>query len=367
MKALLVTPPLISASGWGRYSLSVIEKLKLKKDIELVIKSDSQELLPLTSLFSFIYNLLEIRRTTKNVDIVHAFDGWPYGVYGYVGVLGTRKKLFITAVGTYSVAPLQSLIKGFLLRLAYKRAQMVFCISNYTKNRIIEKVKVKRISTVYMGNKSIDDLPPDVINVYKEKYNLNNRYPILLTTGAIKYRKGQLDVVRAINLLKKEYPSILYIMAGQTTNASYFNNILSFVKGENIENNIRVIDNAKDDLVIRALYELCDIFILTSNNGKNGHFEGFGLVLLEAAGAGKPVIGSRDCGIEDALEDGYNGYLVEQGNPIDIKEKIKKVLSNDIIDFRENSKEFAGRFSWDKTVNLYVKYYEGREILNKNN
>src|SRR3569623_55113 len=47
-----------------------------------------------------------------NVDLVHALDAWPYGFYGFAAVFGTKKKLFINGIGTYSVAPLYSLRAG---------------------------------------------------------------------------------------------------------------------------------------------------------------------------------------------------------------------------------------------------------------
>ena len=43
-------------------------------------------------------------------------------------------------------------------------------------------------------------------------------------------------------------------------------------------------------------------------------FEGFGLTLLEASAAGLPVIGTRDCGAEDAVIEGETGLLVAQSD-----------------------------------------------------
>jgi glycosyltransferase involved in cell wall biosynthesis len=43
-----------------------------------------------------------------------------------------------------------------------------------------------------------------------------------------------------------------------------------------------------------------------------GKFEGFGLTHLEASAAGLPVIGTTDCGAEDAIVDGVTGLLVSQ-------------------------------------------------------
>ena len=68
-------------------------------------------------------------------------------------------------------------------------------------------------------------------------------------------------------------------------------------------------------------YALCDLFILPSKELKaDGEVEGFGIAFLEANACGKPVIGGRSGGIEDAIIDGKTGYLV---NP-DKKDEIIK-------------------------------------------
>jgi len=52
--------------------------------------------------------------------------------------------------------------------------------------------------------------------------------------------------------------------------------------------------------------------------------EGFGMVIIEAAAAGIPAIGSRIHGITDAIEDGVTGRLVSVGNSIELAEAIKR-------------------------------------------
>jgi glycosyltransferase involved in cell wall biosynthesis len=54
----------------------------------------------------------------------------------------------------------------------------------------------------------------------------------------------------------------------------------------------------------------------------SGWFEMFGLVVLEAWAAGKPVIGSRLGALPDLIEDGKNGLLFNPGDSDDLAEKI---------------------------------------------
>jgi glycosyltransferase involved in cell wall biosynthesis len=63
------------------------------------------------------------------------------------------------------------------------------------------------------------------------------------------------------------------------------------------------------------------------------------------------------CGVEEAQQPGYNGYLVRQSDPKDIAEKVGKILNGNTELLGEHSKDFASRFTWEKTVKEYIKYY----------
>lgn len=110
MKVLVITITLFERSGWGRYSRGVVEHL-MQAGVEVILLCEQKPenlnvewypLLPGTSPISLIRNALRVRRLAGQVDIVHAFDAWPFGVCGYLGTLGMSKKLFINGVGTYS-------------------------------------------------------------------------------------------------------------------------------------------------------------------------------------------------------------------------------------------------------------------------
>ncbi|HYC82962.1 MAG TPA: glycosyltransferase family 4 protein [Candidatus Paceibacterota bacterium] len=362
METLIITQGLDPKSGWGRYSLGIVSELQKRKAAiriltEEIPRADARHgtFLPLGGPFDFLINLHRIRRFARGVGVVHAFDGWPYGVYGYFAVLGTKKKLFINGVGTYAVAPLGDFGKGWLMKLAYRRANKIFCISRYVKGEIEKRISLPNLEVVHLASDPLPSLSEEEIESKKEKYQIRNASPVLLTVGAIKHRKGQLDTVRAVALLKDRYPDILYLLIG-SEEVYYANHIREYAKEKGLERNVRILSDIKSDEDLAFFYSISDVFLLNSRNDGR-HFEGFGLVFLEAANQGRPVIGSRGCGIEDALEDGYNGYLAEQGNAEDVRDKVMKALAQS-ESLGLNSREFASRFSWVKTVDSYIRYYQ---------
>jgi phosphatidylinositol alpha-1,6-mannosyltransferase len=76
---------------------------------------------------------------------------------------------------------------------------------------------------------------------------------------------------------------------------------------------------------LRALYNACDIFVLVpgeQNFGGRLDSEGFGLVFLEAAACGKPVIASDVSGCRDAVVQNETGLLVPPDDPSALAEAI---------------------------------------------
>jgi glycosyltransferase involved in cell wall biosynthesis len=171
--------------------------------------------------------------------------------------------------------------------------------------------------------------------------------PLILTVGAVKERKGQLDTFKAVLLLKEKYPDILYVTIGSLSDTVY----VSEIRKLGNEKHIQMLENITDN-ELSEWYARTNVFCLNSNNGKN-HFEGFGLVILEAGQFGVPSVGSVGCGIESAIKDGASGYLSKQGDAHDIADKIERALQID----RKEVITFTKTFDWDLTVKNYMSYY----------
>jgi phosphatidylinositol alpha-1,6-mannosyltransferase len=75
------------------------------------------------------------------------------------------------------------------------------------------------------------------------------------------------------------------------------------------------------------MYQLCDVLVLPVLE-MNDDVEGFGIVALEAAAAGKPVVATRVGGIPDAIEESKSGILVAPGDYKSLSEAILSVLSD---------------------------------------
>ena len=95
--------------------------------------------------------------------------------------------------------------------------------------------------------------------------------------------------------------------------------------------------------------------------------EGLGSVILEAMGAGLPVIGADAGGIPDIIDDGQSGLLIQPGDAKALAEKISSLANNQ--ELRNNlihgGTEKLRQFDISYTSGLYLDIY--RSVKNRNN
>jgi phosphatidylinositol alpha-1,6-mannosyltransferase len=72
---------------------------------------------------------------------------------------------------------------------------------------------------------------------------------------------------------------------------------------------VRVLGGVSD-AELADLYQLADVFALLSTP-VDGEVEGFGIVFVEAAAYGLPVVAGRSGGSAEAVEDGVSGFVVD--------------------------------------------------------
>jgi rhamnosyl/mannosyltransferase len=106
------------------------------------------------------------------------------------------------------------------------------------------------------------------------------------------------------------------------------------------------------------LYRLARATVLPSVNAS----EGFGMVLLEANAAGRPVVGTRVGGIPAAIEDGRTGLLVPPRDPAALAGALERLLADPALaaSLGARGRERAVReFSWDLQVDRYARLLAG--------
>jgi phosphatidylinositol alpha-1,6-mannosyltransferase len=111
------------------------------------------------------------------------------------------------------------------------------------------------------------------------------------------------------------------------------------------------------DACVAEWYAAADVFCLPARESSTD-VEGFGIVFIEAASAGLPVIAGNTGGVAEAVVDGETGLLIDPEDPREIARALTRVLGD--ADLRKRLGE-AGRaralrdFRWDDRWSLFIE------------
>ena len=140
-------------------------------------------------------------------------------------------------------------------------------------------------------------------------------------------------------------------------NDAYHQQLLRWAEEAGCAGRVHFLGNVSEDEKVDLLQH-ASVFLHTPVTAKDGGFEGFGIVYLEAAACGVPAIGTLDCGAEDAIVPGVTGLLVEQ--TVDsVRLALEHLLSSETVrkQLGAAARVHAQRSSWldnaDRVAELY--------------
>jgi glycosyltransferase involved in cell wall biosynthesis len=104
---------------------------------------------------------------------------------------------------------------------------------------------------------------------------------------------------------------------------------------------------------LSALYRLASVFVIASE------IETQGLVLLEAAACGLPLVGVDAGAVAESIKDGLNGYLVARGDVSSLVQGITRSLLNDEVarTMGRASREMALKHDFELSMQAYETLY----------
>ena len=230
-----------------------------------------------------------------------------------------------------------------VIKLIWNKADAVMANSAGLKELTDKSKPNEEIGIIYNG---ID------VDIFKPNLEKRPKDKLIITTGAtrVTHRKGINYLVDAMVKLAPEHPEIeAKIMGDGNAKAE----LESQVKELKIENNVKLIGRVPREEIM-PYYEEAGIFVMTSLN------EGMSNAMLEALGAGLPIISTPTGGAEELVKDGINGYLIKFRDSDDLAEKLK-ILIND-PKMREmmgaESRRIAETMSWQNVAGEYFELYK---------
>jgi glycosyltransferase involved in cell wall biosynthesis len=190
----------------------------------------------------------------------------------------------------------------------------------------------------------------------REQFDLHGK-KIIFFAGTIMPRKGVAELVRAVDKVVNDYgvEDVRLVLAGEADlDEAYTQRVRSLIADGGLEEQV-VFTGYLTDETLLPLYSASDVFVLPSFE------EGFGMVVSEAMATGTPAIGSRISGIDQQIDDGNAGVLVEPGDVDELAAVLADLLGNPEKRhiMGERCQERAQRFSWEAVTDQYIQVYRG--------
>jgi glycogen(starch) synthase len=164
--------------------------------------------------------------------------------------------------------------------------------------------------------------------------------PYLLFVGRLASNKGLLELVAAFQRLADQDRDATLVLVGE--DGGMRATVESRVRALGLTDRVRFVGHVGDDALLAAAYRESRAVVLPSE------YEAFGLVLLEALAAGRPVIASRVGGIPEFVEDGRAGLLVPPKEVAPLADAIDRLWHDEALARR------LGEYGRDRVVPRYT-------------
>ena len=282
--------------------------------------------------------------------LVHAFWPLPHGVLG----LAARAASGIPLVSTFFGVELTWVKNGLpaarpLVREIVRRSDAVTAISTYTAGLVRELAPDSSPVVIPFGA-AVEPrrLPP------RERSPGELR---LLFVGRLVERKGVqvlLDALSRLGGAGSPAPRLEVVGDGPERAR------LEALAGELGVRDRVTFHGFVSDAELRARLEATDSLVLPAVTDRKGDVEGLGVVLLEAMGAGRPVIASAAGGITDIVEDRVTGLLVPPGDAAALAAAISTYRDDPALARRlgeAGAARVEERFSWTSILDRLVSLY----------
>jgi glycosyltransferase involved in cell wall biosynthesis len=199
------------------------------------------------------------------------------------------------------------------------------------------------------------DLPPK--GSFKKKFSIGDDEKIVLYLGRIYKLKGIDFLIKAYAHLVKnmKFNDVLLVMVGPDD--GYLSEAGSLVGSLGVSGKVLFTG-------LLAGSEKVSAFVDSSLVVYPCPVESFGLVTLEAAASGKPVIVSNNTPMATIIKKGKFGFSVKYGDIDELAEIMGKMLNNDELlrEMGQKGRKFIfGNCDWSNIVTKLKKVYE--EIL----
>ena len=180
-------------------------------------------------------------------------------------------------------------------------------------------------------------------------------HPVLLFVGRIQPLKGVGVAIEALAELSRTHPDAVLVVVGGPSGAdgdAEFADAKALVDRYGLAEQVRFVDPQPHHL-LSTYYRAADVCVVPSRS------ESFGLVALEAAACGTPVVAAAVGGLLNLVDDGVTGVLVDTRVPADYAAATREILDEPsrAAAMAAAAAERARRYTWSTSAARLRRLY----------
>jgi len=238
----------------------------------------------------------------------------------------------------------------FPLKFRSSRTSAIIVNSRKVKSVLAKcRVPEEKIHVVYNGKTAADpDSLAEILPKLREEFKLDGRRPVIGAVGNGRPEKGFSFLIEAAPEILKVFSNAVFILVG--VNAE---RLAEQLESLGVRDRFVLPGRRTDAVDIMGLF---DLFVLPSIG-----MESCPNVLLEAMGAGCPVVGSDVGGVAEIMQNGLTGLVVRPGDPAELAKASVELLSDPERAAKMGAlarKRIQTEFTFDLKVAKTLEVYE---------
>jgi phosphatidylinositol alpha-1,6-mannosyltransferase len=244
---------------------------------------------------------------------------------------------------------------GALKRTVLRNATAVITISRYTTEQALRLgVRPGRVVVIAPGVDSARYRPDLDGTAIRARHHLGER-PVLVTVGRLAptaQYKGHDTVIKALPAIRRHVGEVAYLVVGTGPDQPRLEALATQV---GVSAHV-VFAGYVSDAELPSYFAAGDVFVMPNRVdplGKGEATEGFGMVFLEAAACGLPVIAGNNGGARDAVVHEQTGLLLDVPDAAHVAEAAGCLLTDRPLARRlgaQGRERVLREFTWDRSA-----------------
>ncbi|QHC31850.1 glycosyltransferase family 4 protein [Streptomyces sp. HF10] len=234
-----------------------------------------------------------------------------------------------------------------VLRRIGDHVDAVTYLGEYTRRRIAPALGPRAgLARLVPGVDTSAFLPePGRARQIRERHGIVDRKVVLCVSRLVR-RKGQDMLIRAMPRIRQAVPEAVLVIVGRGPDEHRLRRLARLHADGHV-----VFVGGLDHASTAAYYSAADVFAMPCRTRKAGlEAEGLGIVFLEAAASGLPVVAGDSGGAPDAVVDGVTGTVVDGTDEGAVARAVTGILRDPdkAAAMGESGRSWvASRWSWD--------------------